>query len=153
MGQKFVEILEVMIMKNFRKIMCIICSVFVFMSINVPAVNAAENDNIAVPASIKTVNTTITDRVSQGGCWGNLVFRVTGNYEYTYVYGAYELVGTNISASVESMPVGWTVVVDSLDYELNGTSLRIYINYHFRSSYYDCAYTGGYVYTTVQGVI
>lgn len=102
-----------------------------------------------MPLAIKTVDTTITDTMSQGGCWAQVVFDVSGSY----AYNGNNLLNVNISTSIKSAPSDWTVVIDSTSWELSGTNLLVKISYHYKASYYDCAYTGGYVYTMVQGTV
>lgn len=102
------------------------------------------------PATV-SVNKTITDVISQGGCWASIGFNVSGTY--TYEIGTNRLLATDISTSVSSAPSDWIVAIDSTSFEMSGTNLVVKISYHYKASYYDCAFTGGYVYTMVQGTV
>lgn len=111
--------------------------------------NTLGEGGIAAPRAIKTVDTTIKDSMSQGGCWAQVVFKVSG----TYAYNGSNLINTNMTVSIKSAPSDWTVAIDGVGYELSGTNLLVKIRYHYKASYYDCAFTGGYVYTMVEGVV
>lgn len=76
-------------------------------------------------------------------------FKVSG----TYTYSGSNLTNTDISVSIQSAPSDWTVAIDSVGYELSGTNLLVKISYHYKASYFDCAFTGGYVYTQVTGIV
>ena len=94
-----------------------------------------------------SVNTTITDTMSQGGCWASVSFKIVGSYTYANISGIYTLMNNNLSVSISSKPSDWTVAIDSVQYEMDGASLIVKIRYHYRASYYDCASSGGYQYT------
>ena len=97
---------------------------------------------------IKSVNTTASDTMSQGGCWASVTFRISGTYTYANLSGIYTLLDHNLSVTIANAPSDWTVAIDSVQYELSSVNTcLVKIRYHYKASYFDCAFTGGYVYT------
>lgn len=133
----------------FAIMLCVVDSGKVYASEKAISTNRLTREEVLMPLAVKTINTTITDTMSQGGCWAQVIFKVSGSY----AYNGNNLLNANISTSIKSAPSDWTVVIDSTSWELSGTNLIIKINYHYKASYFDCAYTGGYVYTMVQNTV
>ena len=105
------------------------------------------NANPSTPVT-KTVNTTVSDTMSQGGCWASVTFKISGTYTYAYISGTYKLLSHNLSVTIFSAPSDWTVAIDNIEYEMSDVQTCIIkIRYHYKASYFDCAFTGGYQYT------
>lgn len=135
-------------MKKIFSLMMMFSLVLLFgQSISVHA--AGENLDVVAPmrSEKESVNTVIEDTISQGGCWTTIAFRVKG----TYTYSGNHLMNNDIAVSIETAPSDWTVKIDNVTYTMNDGNLKVTISYHYKASYYDCAYTGGYVYTAVEG--
>lgn len=136
-----------------RRIFCAMAIFSLFIGMfGMPEVHAANNkgmyDLMAARAS-RSVDTIITDTMSQGGCWAQVKFRVNG----TYSYSGSTITSNKISVSIKSAPSDWVVAIDRTDFEVKGSKLYVMISYHYKASYFDCAFTGGYVYTAVGGTV